>query len=188
MISFKGAHFEKDIILTCVRWYVAYPLSSRQLEELMHERGVAVDHATIHRGVLKDAPRLEAACPRRQRPVWTSWRLDDTSIRVRGHWHSLYRAGDKAGQTIDFLLTTQRDGSAARRFLTEAIRRHGAPENITVDGREAHAAAIKSDHATYGTAIVIRQGRYRNNVVEQDHRAVNRGVRPMRGFKSHETA
>jgi putative transposase len=87
MISFKGAHFAKDIILTCVRWYIAYPLSYRQLEELMQERGVAVDHATIHRWVLKYAPQLEAAFHRRKRPVYVSWRLDETYIRMRGHWH-----------------------------------------------------------------------------------------------------
>jgi putative transposase len=78
MINFKGAHFEKDIILTCVRWYVAYPLSYRQLEELMQERGVCVDHATINRWVLKYSPQLEAAFHRRKRPVWVSWRMDET--------------------------------------------------------------------------------------------------------------
>jgi putative transposase len=188
MISFKGAHFEKDIILTCVRWYVAYPLSYRQLEELMHERGVAVDHSTIHRWVLKYAPRFEAAFHRRKRPVWMSWRMDETYIRVRGHWHYLYRAVDKAGQTIDFLLTPQSDCSAAKRFLTRAIRRHGVPETITIDGSEANAAAIRSYNGAHGTAIVIRQVRYLNNVVEQDHRAVKRVVRPTLGFKGFETA
>jgi transposase-like protein len=92
MVSFKGAHFEKDIILTCVRWYVAYPLSYRQLEELMEERGVAVDYATINRWVLKYSPQLEAAFHRRKQPVWMSWHLDETYIRVRGHWRYLYRA------------------------------------------------------------------------------------------------
>jgi putative transposase len=121
MISFKGAHFAKEIILTCVRWYVAYPLSYRQLEEMLQERGVAVDHSTIDRWVLKYSPQLEAAFHRRKRPVSRSWRLDETYIRVRGRWHYLYRAVDKAGQTIDFLLTTHRDEPAARRFLTRAI-------------------------------------------------------------------
>jgi transposase-like protein len=109
MVSFKGAHFVKDIILTCVRWYLAYPLSYRQVEELMQERGVAVDHATINRWVLKYSPQLEAAFHRQKRPVWPSWRMDETYIRVRGHWHYLYRAVDKTGQTVDFLLTEERD-------------------------------------------------------------------------------
>ena len=109
MMSFKGVHFPKDMILTCVRWYVAYPLSSRQVEELMQERGVFVDHATINRWVLKYSPQLEEAFHRRKRPVWISWRLDETYIRVKGQWAYLYRAVDKDGQTVDFLLTAQRD-------------------------------------------------------------------------------
>jgi transposase-like protein len=116
------------------------------------------------------------------------WRLDETYIRVRGHWHSLYRAVDKAGQTIVFLLTPHQDEPAARRFLTRAIRRHGVPETITIDGSEANAAAIRSDNITHGTAIVIRQVRYLNNVVEQDHRGIKRVTRPMLGFKSFDAA
>jgi putative transposase len=166
MISFKGAHFAREIILTCVRWYVAYPLSYRQLEELLQERGVIVDHSTIHRWVLKYSPQLEAAFHRRKRPVWLSWRMDETYIRIRGHWRYLYRAVDKAGQTIDFLLTEQRDERAAMRFLTKAIRRHGVPEKVTIDGSEANAAAIRSYNQAHGTAIVIRQVKYLNNVVE----------------------
>src|SRR6266550_5103207 len=140
MISFKGAHFVKDIILTCGRWYLAYPLSYRQLEELMQERGVSVYHATIHRWVLKYTPLLEEAFHRRKRSVGRSWRMDETYIKVKGQWHYLYRAVDKGGQTIDFLLTEQRDEQAAKRFLTRAIRRHGVHETITIDGSEANAA------------------------------------------------
>jgi len=188
MVSFKGAHFAKDIILTCVRWYVAYPLSYRQLEELMQERGVSVDHATVNRWVLKYSPQLEAAFHCRKRPVWMSWRLDETYIRVRRQWHYLYRAVDKAGHTIDFLLTEQRDERAAMRFLTKAIRRHHVPNTVTLDGSRANAAAIASYNAEHDITIAIRQVRYLNNVVEQDHRAVKRIVRPMLGFKSMETA
>jgi putative transposase len=94
MISFKGAHFAKEIILTCVRWYVAYPLNYRQLEEMLQDRGVAVDHSTINRRVVRYSPQLEAVLHRRKRPVSRSWRLDETYIRVRGHWHYLYRAVD----------------------------------------------------------------------------------------------
>jgi putative transposase len=94
-VSFKGAHFVPDIILTCVRWYLAYPLSYRQVEELMQERGVSVDHATINRWVRKYSPQLEDAFYRRKRPVWRSWRMDETYIRVKGEWRYLYRAVDK---------------------------------------------------------------------------------------------
>jgi putative transposase len=183
-VSFKGAHFPPAIILTGVRWYVAYPLSTRHVEELMLERGVHVDHATINRWVIKYSPQLEAAFHRRKRPAWVSWRLDETYIRVKGRWYYLYRAVDKEGQTIDFLLTAQRDKDAALRFLKKAIRRHGAPETITVDGSEANAAAIRTYNQEHGTTIMIRQVQYLNNILEQDHRAVKRVTRPMLGFKS----
>jgi putative transposase len=188
MLSFKGAHFVRDIILTCVRWYLAYPLSYRQVEELMEERGVSVDHATINCWVLKYSAQLEQAFHHRKRPVGRSWRMDETYIKVKGEWRYLYRAVDKTGQTIDFLLTEQRDEPAATRFLTKAIEQHGVPEKITIDGGEANAAAIRRYNQEHGTAIIIRQVKYLNNLVEQDHRGVKRITRPMLGFKSFDTA
>jgi transposase-like protein len=187
-VSFKGAHFPQDIILTGVRWYVAYPLSTRNVEELMRERGVHVDHSTINRWVIKYSPQLEDAFHRRKRPVWVSWRMDETYIRIKGEWRYLYRAVDKYGQTIDFLLTEHRDTEAALRFLTKAIRRHRVPETITIDGSEANEAAIKRYNEEHGTAIIIRQVKYLNNMVEQDHRGVKRVTRPMLGFKSFDAA
>jgi putative transposase len=164
--SIKGAHFPQDIILTGVRWYVAYPLSYRHVEELMEERGVPIDHATIQRWVVKYSPQLEAVFHRRKRPVWVSWRMDETYIKVKGAWRYLYRAVDKYGQTIDFLLTEQRDEEAALRFLKKAIRRHGVPEKITIDGSAANEAAIKRYNEEHGTAIAIRKIKYLNNIVE----------------------
>jgi putative transposase len=187
-VSFTGAHFPQEIILMGVRWYVAFPLSTRHVEELMLERGVHVDHSTINRWVVKYSPLLEEAFHRRKRPAWVRWRLDETSIRVKGQWTYLYRAVDKDGHTIDFLLTENRDKAAALRFLKKAIRRNGAPETITIDGSEANAAAIRTYNEEYGTTITIRQVKYLNNVVEQDHRAVKRVTRPMLGFKSFDTA
>ena len=187
-ISFKGAHFPAEIILMGVRWSIAYPLSTRHVEELMEERGVEVDHATINRWVIKYSPQLEEAFHRRKRPVWVSWRMDETYMKVKGQWRSLYRAVDKQGQTIDFLLTEHRDEEAALRFLKKVIRRHGVPEKITIDGSAAHEAAIKRYNAEHGTAIVIRKTKYLNNIVEQDHRAVKRVTRPMLGFKSFDAA
>jgi putative transposase len=187
-ISFKGAHFPKEIILMGVRWYVAYPLSYRHVEELLEERGVPIDHATIQRWVVKYSPQLEEAFHRRKRAVWVSWRMDETYIRVKGEWRYLYRAVDKQGQTIDFLLTEQRDQEAALRFLKKAIRRHGVPEKITIDGSAANEAAIKNYNEEHGTAIEIRKIKYLNNIVEQDHRGVKRVTRPMLGFKSFEAA
>jgi len=187
-VSFKEAHFPKEIILTGVRWYVAYRLSTRHVEELMLERGVHADHATISRWVVKYSPPLEEAFHRRKRPVWVSWRMDETSIRVQGAWRYLYRAVDKQGQTMDFLLTEHRDQEAALRFLTKSLHRHGVPEKITIDGSEANEAAIKRYNTEHGTPIAIRQVKYLNNIVEQDHRAVKRITRPMLECKSFEAA
>jgi transposase-like protein len=154
----------------------------------MAERGVDVDHSTINRWTIKYSPRLEEAFHRRKRPVWVSWRMDEPYIKVKGQWRSLYRAVDKLGQTIDFLLTKERDEQAAKRFLTQAIRRHGVPEKITIDGSAANEAAIKSYNEEHGTAIAIRKVKYLNNIVEQDHRGVKRVTRPMLGFKSFDAA
>ena len=183
-LSFKGAHFPPDVILMGVRWYVAYPLSYRHVEELLEERGVPIDHAAIQRWVVKYSPLLEEAFHRRKRPVWVSWRMDETYLKVKGQWRYLYRAVDKHGQTIDFLLTKERAERAAKRFLSKAIRRHGVPEKITIDGSAANEAAIKSYNAEHGTTIAIRQSKYLNNIVEQDHRGVKRVTRPMWGFKA----
>jgi putative transposase len=116
------------------------------------------------------------------------YNIDETYIKVKGQWRYLYRAVDKQGQTIDFLLTKERDEQAAKRFLTKAIRRHGVPEKITIDGSAANEAAIKSYNEEHGTAIEIRKIKYLNNIVEQDHRGVKRVTRPMLGFKSFDAA
>jgi putative transposase len=153
-VSFKGAHFPQDIMLPCVRWYVAYPLSTRHIEELMLERGVHVDHSTVNRWVIKYSPQLEEAFHRRKRAVWVSWRMDETSIKIKGQWYDLSRAVDKTGQTMDFLLTEQRDEHAAKRFLTKAIRRHGVPEKSPIDGSAANEAAIKSYNLDSGVFLL----------------------------------
>ena len=183
-MNFKGSHFERAIILWGVRWYVAYPISYRQLEEMMGERGVAVDHSTLNRWVIKYAPAFEKVFRRRQGPVGRSWRMDETYVKIKGKAAYLYRAVDKAGCTIDFLLTPTRDRDAAEAFLRKAIRSQGLPEKITIDKSGANTAAITHYNQTHKTAIVIRHSKYLNNIVEQDHRAVKRLVRPMLGFKS----
>jgi transposase-like protein len=154
----------------------------------MRERGVHVDHSTVNRWVIKYSPQLEDAFHRCKRPVQVSWRMDETYIKVKGEWCYLYRAVDKQGQTIEFLLTEQRDQRAAFRFLKKAIRRYGVPAKITIDGSDANEAAIKRYNEEHGTTIIIRQVKYLNNIIEQDHRAVKRVTRPMLGFKSFEAA
>ena|SRR5215831_1703395 len=122
VVNFTGAHFPQAIILTGVRWYVAYPLSTRHVEELMRERGVHVDHSTINRWVITYSPPLEEAFHRRKRLVGCRWRMDETSIRVKGDWRYLSRAVDKTGQTIDVLLTEYRDTEGfCRKFSSEVI-------------------------------------------------------------------
>ena len=188
MIEFKGSHFEREVILWGVRWYVAYPISYRQLEEMMQERGVEVDHATLNCWVLKYVPLLEQQFRARKCPVGSSWRLDETYVRIKGAWKYLYRAVDKAGATVDFLLTAKRDRKAALRFLCKAIGQNGMPEKITIDKSGANTAAIESYNKDHDADIEIRQVKYLNNIVEQDHRAVKRLVRPMLGFKSFRSA
>ena len=177
-------HYPIEVMLVCVRWYAAYPLSLRQIEEMMAERGVIVDHTTVHRWSIKMLPVLAAAMRRRKRPAGSSWRMDETYIKVGGQWKYLYRAVDKAGQTIDFLLRAHRDHAAARRFFERAIDLHGIPEKITIDKSGANTAAIESIRADTGADIEMRQSKYLNNLIEQDHRAVKRVVRPMLGFKN----
>jgi len=131
--SFRRLHYPTDVIAQCVRWYLAYSLSLRNLEEMMAERGITVDHSTLHRWVIRLAPRLDGAFRRHKRAVGHRWRMDETYIRVRGQWKYLYRAVDTTGQTIDFLLTAKRDAAAALRFFRKAIRHHGEPEVVTID-------------------------------------------------------
>ena len=128
----KRLHFPLEVMLVCVRWYAAYPLSLRNLEEMMAERGVLVDHATVHRRALKMLPVLAAVFRQRKRSVGTSWRVDETYVLVGGQWKYLYRAVDKLGQTVDFLLTAHRDEAATRRFFERAINLHDMPEKMAI--------------------------------------------------------
>jgi transposase-like protein len=180
----KRLHYPLEVMLTCVRWYVAYPLSLRHIEEMMQERGVFVDHATVHRWAIKMVPVLAAIFRRRKRQAGGSWRMDETYIKVAGKWRYLYRVVDRAGDTVDFLLTAKRDMAAARRFLERAINLHDLPEKITIDKSGANTAAIESVKADACVDILMRQNKYLNNIVEQDHRAIKRITRPMLGFKS----
>lgn len=180
----KRRHFPVEIMLTCVRWYVAYPLSLRHIEEMMAEQGIPVDHATIHRWSIKMLPVLSAVFRTRKRPVGGSWRMDETYILVSGQWKYLYRAVDVQGQTIDFFLSAKRDATAARSFLRRAIGLHGVPCKITIDKSGANKAAVLAMETAAAKPIELRQNKYLNNLIEQDHRSIKRIVRPMLGFKS----
>src|SRR5450759_954505 len=184
----KRLHYPLEVMLTCVPWYVAYPLSLRHIEEMMQERGVFVDHATVHRWAIRMLPVLTAVFRRRKHAVGRSWRMDETYIKVSGQWKYLYRAVDRDGDTVDFLLTAKRDLAAARRFLERAINLHDVPEKITIDKSGANPAAIESVKADACVDILMRQNKYLNNIDEQDHRAIKRVTRPMLDFKSFLTA
>jgi len=188
MLNFKGMRFPIDVILVCIRWYVAYPLSYRHLEEMMEERGVSVDHSSINRWAVRFLPLIEKMARKHKRPVGGSWRMDETYIKVKGVWKYLYRAVDKQGKTVDFLLTAKRDMAGAKRFFDKAIRDNGIPEKVAMDKSGANKAAIDVINAGRDVSIVVRQIKYLNNIVEQDHRAIKRVTRPMLNFKSFRSA
>jgi transposase-like protein len=194
MSAFKGRQFEGEIVLWAVRWYCRYGVSYRDLEQMMTERGVAVDHTTIYRLVQAYAPELEKRLRWQwRRPRSLSWRVDETYVKVRGAWAYLYRALDKQGNTIDFYLSPTRTTAATKRFLGKALKGLKAWEQPEV---------INTDKApTYGTAIAElkaegkcpretrhRQVKYLNNVIESDHGKLKQLIRPVRGFKSIPTA
>ena len=188
MISFKGRQFQKEMILQSIRWYLAYSLSYRDIEEMMKERGFEVDHSTIQRWIVHYSPKLEEAFHKKKRRPGNRWRLDETYIIVKGQWKYLYRAVDKSGNTIDFLLTAKRDMKAALRFLTKAIDQNGKPGLINIDKSGANTAAIKQYNQDNNKRIKIRQCKYLNNIIEQDHRRVKRITRPMMGLKNFHLA
>jgi putative transposase len=198
MISFKWRHFQKEIILLVVRWYLSYSLSYRDIEEMMLERGMKVDHSTINRWVIYYAPLLEEEFSKNyKRKVGNSWRMDETYIKIKGVWQYLYRAVDKEGDTIDFMLAKNRDEVAAKAFFTKAIGASGLPEKITIDKSVANKPGIDAINfqllvlSLLGCSLMqieIRQIKYLNNIIEQDHRGIKRITKSMMGFKAFHSA
>ena len=188
MLVVKGMRFPIEVILVCIRWYAAYPLSCRHLEEMMEELGVTVDHSTVSRWAIRFLPLLEKTFRKYKRPVGGSWRMDETYIKVKGVWKYLYRAVDRDGKTIDFLLTAKRDKAAAKRFFDKAMQANSVPEKVTMDKSGANKAAIDEINANREKPMVVRQVKYLNNIVEQDHRAMKRITKSMLGFKSFQSA
>ncbi len=185
---FKWRHYHREIILLCLR----YPLSYRQLAEMMRERGLRVHHTAIFRWVQCYAPELDRRCRPHLKPVSKSYRVDETYVRVKGRWKYLYRAVDKQGQTIDFLLAARRDVAAAKRFFNKALQMPGnpMPRVINVDCNPAYPTAVKELKAEgiLRKRCQLRQVRYLNNIVEQDHRFIKRRMRVGLGFFSFPTA
>ena len=149
--------FPIDVILVCIRWYAAYPLSYRHLEEMMQERGATVDHSSINRWAIRFLPSLEKAFRKHKHAVGKCWRMDETYIKVKGAWKYLYRAVDKQRKTVDFLLTAKRDASAARRFFDKAMRHSEISDTVTMEKSGANKAALDQLSAQRGIPIKIRQ-------------------------------
>ncbi|UIN02593.1 IS6 family transposase [Yersinia ruckeri] len=143
MLSFKGRHFPRDLILMAIRWKLAYPLSYRNIEELLEERGADVDHSTVQKWVVHYAPQLEQIFRKRKKPVGRSWKMDETYIKVNGKWAYLYRVVDSDGATIDFMLSETCDRPAVLSFFKRAIGSSGFPEKVNIDKSGANTAALE---------------------------------------------
>ena len=214
---FKWRHFEAEIILLCVRWYLRYSLSYRDLEEMMAERGLRVDHTTIYRWVQRYAPELEKRCRPHLKACNDSWKVDETYIKIKKIWMYLYRAIDSEGNTLEFLLSPARDAEAAKRLFVKALQSTdcsvspaptieeqvaqpaasaeppeslSAPRVINVDKNAAYPKAIADLKAAgiLPESVELRQVKYLNNLIEQDHRFIKRLVKPGMGFFSFESA
>ncbi len=190
--AFKWKHFVGEIILQTVRWYLKYPLSYRNLKEMMAERGIKVDHTTIMRWVHQYSPEIEKRVRRHLRPTNDSWRVDETYIKGKGKWEYLYRAVDSDGDTIDFMLSSKRDRRAVKRFFKKALssNHNQIPRVITVDKNPAYPHAIDElkNEKNLSKNVKIRRTKYLNYIVEQDHRSIKRIVHSMLGFQSFRSA
>jgi IS6 family transposase len=192
MDSFKWKHYEAEIILLTVRWYLRYSLSYRELTEIMSERGLNIAPSTIMRWVHQYGPELEKRIRPFLKPTNDSYRIDETYIKVKGQWKYLYRGVDSEGNTIDFMLSENRNIHAAKRFLKKAFSspHNQSPRVITVDKNPSYPPAIQQlkKEKSLSKQTLIRQTRYLNNIVEQDHRFIKKITNPMLGFKSFATA
>jgi transposase-like protein len=189
---FKWKHYQPDIILLTVRWYLWYHLSFRDLVDMMEERGLSIAHTTIMRWVHQYGPELDKRVRCHLKKTNDYWRVDETYIKVKGQWMYLYRAVDSEGSTIDFYLSKTRDHKAAKRFFKKALRSFhvSKPRVITVDKNPAYPIAVEElrKEKNMPSGMQLRQKKYLNNIMEQDHRFIKKRVRSMLGLKSFRTA
>ena len=188
---FKGRHFEQEIIILCVRWYLRYKLSYRDLVEMMAERGLPIAHTTILRWVQRYAPEFDKRWSRFATSAGASWRVDETYVRIRGRWAYLYRAVDASGKTIDFRLSPRRNVVSAKAFFRKAVRsQRRSPETITLDGYAASHRAVRElqEQGRLPELTKLRSSKYLNNLIEQDHRNVKSRLGTMLGLKSFASA
>ncbi len=190
--SFKWRHFAPDIILLCVRWYCRFQLSYRDVEEMIKERGLDVDHSTVFRWVQRYATEInKRICPH-LKLSGASYRIDETYVKVGKSWKYLYRAVDREGQTIEFMLSAKRDTSAAKRFFKKVMRadHRRLPFSISVDKHASYPEPFTSsqEEKVLPADCRLRRVKYLNNVIEQDHRFVRKRWRAMQHFRSFHTA
>ena len=185
---FKGRHFDREVVVLNVRWYLSFKLSYRDLVAMMSERGLDLAHTTILRWVQHYTPEFQKRWSRFARTVGGSWRCDETY--VKGQWTYLYRAVDKCGRTVDFYLSRKRDTNAAKAFLRKAMKNQRVPTKITLDAYAASHKAVASlkKSGELPKRVKVRSSKYLNNLIEQDHRRVKHRLRPMLGLKSFPTA
>jgi transposase-like protein len=183
---FKGRHFDREIIVLCVRWYLRFKLSFRDLVEMMAERGISLAHTTIIRWAQRYVPEFERRRSRFTCPVGQSWRVDETYVKIKGRWPYLYRVVDREGKTVDFLLRAKRDVAAPKAFFRRTFRRQGSlPHKITLEGYQASHRAVREvlgEHPD-GNQGKIRSSKYLNSLIEQDHRSIKLRLGPMLGLK-----
>lgn len=167
-----------------------FSLSYRDLEEMMMIRGAKIDHATLQRWVRRFVRLIDERVRQRKKPVRGSWRMDETYIKLNGKWVYLYRAVDKEGNTVDFLLRAKRDAVAAKAFFKKAFKENGRPDKVTMDKSGSNKAALDqlNEEGADDKKIEIRQIKYLNNIIEQDHRFIKKRTRPTLGFKNFYSA
>jgi putative transposase len=184
MIKFGKVRHKPSTILKCIRLYLSYPLSYREIEEIMLGEGIKVDHSTINLWIIRHTPKILKRLQRTKKNIGLSWRMDETYVKVCKVWYFLYRAVDKEGLTIDFYFSKRRNKNSAYKFLKKAITNNGTPEKINIDKSGANTAGIKHYNQKNGTDIEIRQCKYLNNIVEQSHRKIKRKTKSLGSFKN----
>tara|TARA_R110000850_G_scaffold221235_1_gene347052 strand:+ start:316 stop:1005 length:690 start_codon:yes stop_codon:yes gene_type:complete len=187
--SFKGAQYPKPVILYDVYFYVRFPVSYRDLEEIIVEPVVDLDHATLNRWVEKYAGAIAEEAHRRKSPTVRSWRMDETYVKVKGKWTYLYRAMETAGETLDFMLSARRDEAAAIALFIKALGSNGWPDKVVIDESGSDIAGLSNINSLlvmwgWCWVITVRRTKYLNNIIEQDHRFIKKLIRPMQTFKS----